>query len=431
MTAATVHGPRVTGATVDGPRLPVSPVVTARWVGGLFLCCVLLQRFAVTTGVSILLPIVLVWAVAAVYRGVAEIDSRRLALYVTAVVFTGLAMLAQSAWVPRASISFSSWALVLATWLPFVVRLVDRSRETYVLALGHIVRVGLGLAALCIVMMSSMLAGVRYTDLVETVFPSGLLLQGYIITYPIAWESPIYKANGWIGLEPAVVSLQLAVALVAAVLLNRTLRTVLVLAIAMVCTVAGSGIQLVVVAIVVLLALPRRNALRRCGPLLAVLVGILLTTPFGQLFLGRLTEFDSPTASTSLRFGTAYVELWGPWTVDAWTPLLGLGPGAAQRIVDGSGIPGLLTPTPAKIFVEYGIVAGLPLAAFLISCYFGGLSRTFAVALFVALWTVQASLSSTVLVSILLVLVTLWSPRSERPLDDRRAAVGTRGGHPS
>ncbi len=410
---------------VHDSKVSVTPVVTARWVGALFLACVLLQRFAAASGVSILLPILLVWAAAAVYRGAAEIDSRRFVLYAVVVVFTGLAMLAQTAWVPRASISINSWALVLATWLPFVVRLVNRSRETYVLALGHIVRVGLGLAALCIVMMCSMLVGVQYTDVLTTVFPSRLLLQGYIITYPIAWESPIYKANGWIGLEPAVVSLQLGVALVAAVLLNRKLRTVMVLAIAMICTVAGSGIQLVIVAFLVLLVLPRRNALRRCGPLLAVLVGVLMATPFGQLFLGRLTEYDSPTASTSLRFGTAYVELWGPWTVDDTTPLLGLGPSAAQRIVEGSGILGLLTPTPAKIFVEYGIVAGLALAVFLISCYFGGLSRAFAVALFISLWTVQASLSSTVLVSTVLILVTLWSPRVEPPLDDLRAAGGT------
>jgi hypothetical protein len=170
--------------------------------------------------------------------------------------------------------------------------------------------------------------------------------------------------------------------------------------------------------------LPRRNALRRCGPILAAAVGILLATPFGQLFLGRVTEADSPTASTSLRFGTAYTELWGPWTVDAITPLLGLGPGAAQRIVDGTGILGLLTPTAAKIFVEYGIIAGLVLAVFLISCYLDTPSRTLAIALFVSLWTVQASLSSTVLVSNVLILITLWSPRPGQPLDDLPVANG-------
>jgi hypothetical protein len=156
-----------------------------------------------------------------------------------AIVFTGLGMLAETAWVMNVSISVNSWALVIATYLPFVVRLVDRSRETYVLALGYIVRIGLGLAALCIVMMGSMLVGLQYTDVLANIVPSGLLLHNYSITYPIAWQSPIYKANGWIGLEPAVVSLQLGLALVAAVLLDRKLRTVLVLAVAMICTVAG------------------------------------------------------------------------------------------------------------------------------------------------------------------------------------------------
>jgi hypothetical protein len=421
MTTATLYGPRVSDTLV-------TPVVTARWVGGLFLCCVLLQRFAAADGISILLPIVLAWVAAAVYVGIAEIDPRRLVLCAMFIVLTGLAMLAQTAWVPNALISFNSWALVLATWLPFAVRLVDRSRETYTLVLGHVVRIGLGLAALCIVMMGTQLIGVRYVDLLGTALPSRVLLHNYSITYPIAWESPIYKANGWIGLEPAVMSLQLGLALVAAVLLNRKLRTLLVLVTAMICTVAGSGIFLVIVAFIVLLLRPRRNALRRCGPPLIVALAILLSTPFGQLFLGRVTEYDSPTASTSLRFGTAYTELWGPWTVDGMTPLLGLGPGAAQRIVDGSGIPGLLTPTPAKIIVEYGIIAGLALAVFLISCYVGCPSRTLAVALFISLWTVQASLSSTVLVSNVLILVTLWAPRHERPLDDLPVADAIAGG---
>jgi hypothetical protein len=114
----------------------------------------------------------------------------------------------------------------------------------------------------------------------------------------------------------------------------------------------------------------------------------------------------------------------GPWTVDGITPLLGLGPGSAQRIVDGSGILGLLTPTPAKIIVEYGFIAGLALAVFLISCYFGTPSRTLAIALFISLWTVQASLSSTVLVSNVLILITLWSPRPGRPIDDLPVATG-------
>src|SRR5690349_23838474 len=111
--------------------VPIPPVVTARWVGGLFLCCVLLQRVAAADGISILLPVVLAWMAAVLYFRVAEIDPPRLVLWLTLVVFTGLAMLAQTAWVSTAFISVNSWALILVTWLPFVLRLIDRSRSTY------------------------------------------------------------------------------------------------------------------------------------------------------------------------------------------------------------------------------------------------------------------------------------------------------------
>ena len=49
----------MTAVAIHRPRAAVTPVVTARWVGGLFLCCVLLQRFAASNGISILVPIVL------------------------------------------------------------------------------------------------------------------------------------------------------------------------------------------------------------------------------------------------------------------------------------------------------------------------------------------------------------------------------------
>ena len=55
---------------------------------------------------------------AAVDSGVAEIDPRRLVLCTAAIVFTGLGMLAQTAWVSNVSISVNSWALVLATTCP-------------------------------------------------------------------------------------------------------------------------------------------------------------------------------------------------------------------------------------------------------------------------------------------------------------------------
>lgn len=416
----TVTLARLTGAAgVAGPvSATVSPVVTARWVGGLFLGCVLLQRFSAPGMVPLLLPLVLLWVVAAVRFRVAEIDRNRCALWLAAFTVTGLIILVQMAFVPLPIISDTSWLLVMATWLPFIVRLVDRRIETYKLALGHVVKVGVALAGACIVMMGIQLAGVPYADVLRESLPSGLLLRGYATTYPIVYGSTIYKSNAWIGLEPAVVSIQLGAALVVAILLHRRTRTVLFIAVGLFCTVAGSGMLIALVGLLALLFRRRRGVLAKSGLAMGVGVVAMLPTSFGQSFLERATELNRPTTSTSLRVIDPYVELWPRWILDPLTPLLGMGPGSSQRVVNGSGMSGLLVPNPAKIFFDYGLIAGVVLAAYLIYCHLDSPSPSLSLTFFFSLWTLQASTSSIVLASNVLIFATLWAPRLGAPLDD-------------
>src|SRR6185295_14487726 len=143
------------------PAVAVAPVVTARWVAGLFLICVLFQRFAGPGGM-LLLPLVLLWTVAALRFKIVEIDRNRFVFYCVTLVLTGLLMPVQMIFVPAPIISVGSWALVMATWLPFVTRLIDRDIETYRLALGKVVQIGYVLAVNAIFMMVIQLLGVRY-----------------------------------------------------------------------------------------------------------------------------------------------------------------------------------------------------------------------------------------------------------------------------
>lgn len=408
--------------------LAVAPTRTAECVGGLFLCCVLFQRFGVPGGIPLLLPLVLVWAAAMVRFGLAEIDGTRLALWSATFTATGLAILAQMVWVPSPIISASSWGLVLATWLPFVIRLVDRSIETYHRALTYAVRIGLALAGTCSIMMLIQLLGVPYTDVVRESLPSWLVLRGYATSYPIVYGSTIFKANGWIGLEPAVVSLQIGLALIAAILIRRPVWVVLVLATGLFCTVAGSGMFIVAVALVALLFRARRGVLKKSGALLGLGVIAVLPTPFGQTFLERATELNRPTTSTSLRVSDPYRELWPRWILDSITPILGMGPGSSQRVVAGSGMSGLLVPNPAKIFFDYGLLAGLVLAAALLYNHLNSPSQSLSLTLFISLWTVQASTTSMVLASNVLIFATLWAPRPGLSLDDRPARAFPRAG---
>jgi len=404
------------------PAVAVAPVVTARWVAGLFLICVLFQRFAGPGGM-LLLPLVLLWTVAALRFKIVEIDRNRFVFYCVTLVLTGLLMPVQMIFVPAPIISVGSWALVMATWLPFVTRLIDRDIETYRLALGKVVQIGYVLAVNAIFMMVIQLLGVRYSDWPRDILPPGTLVRGYATTYPIVYGSPIYKANGWIGLEPAVMSVQLGMCLVAAVFLHRAVWKVLMITVALFCTVAGSGMLIAAVGLFAMLFRRRRGVMRATGTALGIgAVGVMFT-PFGQTFLDRATEINRPTTSTSLRVVDPYVELWPRWIVDSVTPLLGLGPGSSQREVKGSGTLGLLVPNPAKIFFDYGLIVGLVLAAFLIYVHLDSPSPSLSFTFFFSLWTVQASTTSMVLAANVLIVATLWSPRPGLPLDDIPASA--------
>ena len=238
-----------------------------------------------------------------------------------------------------------------------------------------------------------------------------------MITYPVVYGSPLYRANAWIGLEPSFVSMQLGLGLVAAFLSGTKLRVLGVLILGLVAATAGSGLAIVAVALIVMLGYPVRNNLVRYLPLAAVGAVALMVTPFGQSILARLTEAGDSQSSTSLRGILPYEYVWPRWVDDPMAVLFGRGAGASQKIVGESGILGLLTPTPVKIFVEYGVIAGLLIAACLLYAYVGGPSRSLSVTLLVSLWMLQPGTTTILAVLPLFLTTTWWAPRVEPVLE--------------
>jgi hypothetical protein len=390
---------------------------TVRWVGGLFAATVVLQRFAVPglPVVALVLPVLVIGGLWGVATGLAQLDPYRLTAWLLASGAMATAIGVQHLLVLDARISPLSWSLFVTTWAPFTLRLVDRRRETYIAVLRVVVAVTLCLAAVSTLMLLTQLAGLSYRDLMAEVFPQKLLLQDFVITYPLDYGSEIYRSNAWIGLEPSIVSAQLGVGLVAALLVRARPATIVILLAGMVSAASGSGFAILVVAVVVMLALPGRRVLRPYALSAAVGLAVLVTTPIGRGLLGRVTEVFTTGSSANLRAVMPYQYLWHTWADHVGFVLLGGGPGSSQVLVTNSAIEGLLIPTPIKIFFDYGLLAGGVLAAFIVLCYIGGPSRSLAVSLFVSLWGLQPGTTVAVLLAPLLLLVSWWSPR-ESPL---------------
>ncbi len=258
-------------------------------------------------------------------------------------------------------------------------------------------------------MLVLQLAGLRYVDYVALVVPKQLLVQGYVITYPIVFDSPVYRSNASIGLEPSAISLQLGVALVLALLI-RAGRLPLLLIVGMATTVSGSGIFVAAIAIAVMLLYPIRRQLQRYLLASAVAVGLLLLTEIGQQLSKRAAEATIAGSSTSLRAIEPYLFLWPSWVIDVNVVLFGMGAGSSQKLIDDTNRAGLLVTTPIKIFFDYGLVAGVALAAFLLFCYLQGPSRALSAGLLLSSWVLQPGTTTFVLVLPTLLFITWWAP---------------------
>lgn len=393
---------------------------TVRWVTVLYVGSILLQRFAIPNlPVALLLPFIVLGATWGVVFGLAAFNKIRLVAWLLAVSATATMFVVQTALLDRHLFSLGSWALFMTVWMPFTLQLVDRRVKTYLRVLRNVVVSTSVLAAGCVVMMLTQYAGLPYRDWMGEVLPSAWLLQDFVITYPISYESPIYRANAWIGLEPSMVSLQIGVALVAALMIGSRPAVVALLFAGMVAATSGSGLAVLVVAIIVLLASPARRQLRRYVVSSVVVLAVGLFSPMGQSIVGRLSEGSSDQSSTSLRAIYPYKYLWPDWATDFLGVVFGFGPGSSQRLVDQSGILGLLVPSPIKIFFDYGLVAGAFLAVMILLCFVGGHSRSLAVSLLVSLWTLQPGTTTILVLTPVLLLVTWWSPRpGDRALED-------------
>jgi hypothetical protein len=403
-------------------------VETARWTAGLFLLIVVFQRFALP-GVPVAMLVVLIplWCGVGAARGLLVIDGTRLRWWCAAAGVTALAMPVQSLIVPDSEISITAWGLFVAVWLPFTLRLAERGTEAYRLMLKYVTTVAAGLAALCLLMIGWQVTGHSYADWFGQVVPVPLQLTDFVITYPVSFGSAIYKANAWIGLEPSMVSVQLGLGLLAALYTRARAVVVALLVGGLVATLSGSGIAIVLVGVVVMLGYRSRQLAVRYLPVVAVAVAVAGLTSFGKLLFDRSSEFGTTNSSASLRALQPYGLLFPDWRAHLSGALLGYGPGSSQRLVTESNVVGLLVPSPAKVFFEYGLLPGVVLAAFMLLCYWGGVSRAFSLSLLVSLWFLQPGTTTSVIVAPLLVFVALWSPRSGELLE--HASADLRGDH--
>lgn len=402
----------------------------------LLIVVVLGQRFVLPLGaLPIGIPLV------AVYVGVAFLRARgalrynrvRTELYLLSagglLLATWVNTFRQSDW------SVNSLLLLLVLYLPWVFCMASQYADLVVDLLRVYVRLMAAVAAVAIGQMAGQLTGVwAYQDYAGGFVPPQWLAQGYNTSFPMTWNSPIYKANAFLFLEPSFLCQFLALGVLVALLIRAPAWQPLLMGLGMACTLSGTGILLLVVG-VTLLAF-RHPSVIRPSYVVAGAVGLVIVfqTPAAEFLLDRRDETTQQGSSGYLRFVQPYTEVAAGLKEEPARYVTGAGPGTADRLLESArsnaGEAVVYTIGPKLVF-EYGLAAGVLFVVFiLVAILRGPPMKALPGAIIVMIFFLSGSLLQPHTVVTAWLLTSLWGPPVTFGLTDALAAWRQRQRHP-
>lgn len=348
-------------------KRPLSAQHTYLVLAGIVTAIVFLQRIAIPLGssqISIVLPIVLIGLGALMLTRALVEDRYRAAAYLGAFALCLAAALGSS--LAGSEGSLLSLLLLAVLYAPFAYVLRPDLRSLYPRIVDFFCGLMLIGAALSIGMWVAQMGGWAYYDLLE-VIPPQFLLENYNTSYPIRWESEIYKSNGIIFLEPSFCSQFLALALVAQLTLGGKRWRLPIYVAGILPTVSGTGLLLIGFGLILLSI--RRGTIWGAGMFLltVTVIGVIAATPVGALLSSRADETREEGSSFSLRFVEPYGHAYRALGETKSAPFVGRGPGFVDREADDyydRTELSLAFPTPSKLLAEYGVIAGFVFLAF-------------------------------------------------------------------
>lgn len=392
-------------------RSPPCPAAT--FFKLLLAVAVFLQRFAIPFGVGqlpLVVPVVLIVLVWSLQRGVLVQEPLRFQLYLVAVTWcTGMAAVASWRGLDWSPLSV---AYLVLTYLPFAFRLRKPSPEAFRNGLSFFLKLMTVSALVGIVQVGAQFLGWAYHDLFFA-FPRSIVLQGYQTSYPVIYGSSIFKANGVFFLEPSFYSQFLGLAIVVHLYLRRRGVTLYLYVVALVASVSGTGIVLVVAGTVALGASRRDKQFLRVIVMFVAGVMAVAVSPVGSVFTSRLKESASGTSSADGRFSAPYEVTASTLSGDALSVLTGEGPGAAERLSrqmeTETGVVAVF-PVAPKLALEYGLPAVVLFLWFVLTSTLRGTpTRVLSLSVLVLYLTLSGSLLQPATVYVLFAFTSLFS----------------------
>jgi hypothetical protein len=298
--------------------------------------------------------------------GVAELNARGALAYLTVASIASLSYMVNTSLGAQANVSLTSLFLLCVLYAPFAISLRRGavSADLWRWVVQMYVAFALFVAIAGIAQFFAQFAFSEewlfdYTALI----PEALRRSGGWNTVNAAGEW--IKSNGFFLREASIFSIVTAFALVCELNLSRRKWVMAILAFGLLLTYSGSG--LVCLALALLFPLGSRSVLRLLAFLLA---GVAIFYLFGEALnlsytLNRVEEFGSQKTSAYCRFIYPGALVLQHLDANAWTSVLGNGPGTMPKM-DAACADGVET-TYGKALFEYGVLGALAFGLLIVS----------------------------------------------------------------
>jgi hypothetical protein len=361
------------------------------------------------------------------FTGSAELSRRGALAFIAVVTTAGLSFLVNHWFEPRPHQSMTAWMLVPLSYAPFALALgpgtVDVRLWRWTARLFASFAVLVAAAGIVQFFAQFVLSTdwlFNYTPLIpEALRTSGRWNTVNPVSNWVQADGYWIKANGFFLREASMFSLLLALGIVCELALGARRWALAMLAAGLVLSYSGSGLLCLAVAMAFPLGrgtLLRILGLAACAALLALVLGDALNLSYT---VDRLAEFGSERSSAYCRFihPAVAVAIHPALAVasgldtDAWSALLGHGPGSMTRA--GATCVDLHQPTYGKLLFEYGLLGGLAFGALVLQA----LNRSAAplrirVALGVSWLFIGGNLVSSEVLTMIFLLCAMWPPGS-------------------
>jgi hypothetical protein len=308
-----------------------------------------------------------VLAAVMLYTGAAQVSRGGAAGFVAVVSAAGASFLVNTWFEPRPHESVTAWMLVVLSYAPFALSLRQADARLWRSTLRLFANAAALVAAAGIVQFFAQFVTdapwlFDYTPLIpEVLRTSGHWNTVNPVTSWVQSDGYWIKSNGFFLREASMFSLVLAFGIVCELALGVRRWALALMAAGLVLSYSGSG--LVCLAVALAFPLERRTILRIlvfavCAAALAMLLGDALNLSYT---VNRIAEFGDERSSAYCRFIHPAVAVAQGLQTDAWSALLGHGPGSMTRA--GATCVDLHQPTYGKLLFEYGLAGAFAFGA--------------------------------------------------------------------